>query len=218
LWVLFAGLSVQRAKADTIFTNFGPGMTYNTTVPGDFVSNNGFATEVLAEQFTATGNFTFTDARLALGVPCALVGFCTSSVGVFLETNSGGFPGTIIEQINFTGVLAEAPAGSVVVFNSALNPVLTAGTSYWLVAAALDSTTIVEWDFNSTGDTASGGNAAFNTSGSLTGPWLSAALTRSAFEIDGTPIAPVPEPATLLLFGSGLIALGARDRRRLLPK
>src|SRR5712692_9877832 len=105
LWLVLAGLSVRLAKADTIFSNFGSGMTYNTTVSWN-VSGSNVNDEVIAHEFMATGDFTFTDAKLAVGL---LRG--TNSVSVYLETNSAaGVPGTILEQIDLTG-LASAFGG-----------------------------------------------------------------------------------------------------------
>jgi hypothetical protein len=67
---------------------------------------------------------------------------------------------------------------------------------------------------NSTGDINSGNNLARNLVGSPTGPWQFAAPInkfRNAFEIDG---APVPEPGTLLLLGTGLLGVVGAARRK----
>lgn len=123
-------------------------------------------------------------------------------------TSSGGVPGNVIEIITLTNAVPPFGSGGIVVANSALRPVLTLGTQYWLVAFPSDPNVSMAW--NLTFNDLSTPGLFIDDSVSLSGPWRSASGPAAAFQINGEP---VPEPATMLLLGSGLVMLGARYRR-----
>jgi hypothetical protein len=192
------------AHSQVLFTNFGPGLAYNTAT-GYFVNGVGTTCsagkEALAEKFQPSSSAPFGDAKLALNLISG-----TNKLSIFLETDAGGLPGAILEQIDVTG-LAPANAGSVITANSFLHPPLVAGASYWLVAVALTPDTCAGWNENSTGDTPTGTNSAFNNVASPTGPWTfqitSPTLRRIAFQIDGGT---GPESAYQVGYASNLLS------------
>ncbi len=194
------------ARADQIiFSNFGPGMTFDANHGYTVAGSSALGTQVIANRFTATSNLSFSTAQLALGLSSG----SPSILQVLLETDAGGLPGSIIETINVN--IGPFPPGAVVTAMSALNPQLTSGANYWLVVYAPGPKTAAEWNF-SLADVPTLNNFAANQIPSPTGPWYFASgPVRSAFQINGTPI---PEPATLLLLGPALAVMVLRGQRK----
>jgi len=198
VWLLL--FVASEARADTIvFSNFGPGMTFNQ-LQGIGVTGSGdvFGGFIPAYAFTPTETFTFSSAQLPMNLVTG-----PNHFQVLLMTSSGGLPGNIIETIT---VSAPTSAG-IVTANSALHPVLTSRTQYWLAVFAPEPNTFGIWNF-SLNDFSTPQALAFN---SPTGPWVLNNVNRSAFQINGEP---VPEPSTMLLLGTGLAALGTAVRKR----
>lgn len=203
---LLAAVTALPVKADTIFSNFGPGMTFDTTTGYALGPAPG---QVVAVGFIPKAEFKFTDARFAVGFVFGSVPF-----EAFLETDSGGMPGSIIDTLNLAGTIGNFPPGSVVTYDSSASPLLASGASYWLVLVETDPGTQVEWNLNSSGDLSASANFAFNESGDPTGPWSVAppGFARTAFQVDGAPIG-APEPATLFLLGSAMAGIVFARRR-----
>jgi hypothetical protein len=131
-----------EARADAVvFSNFGPGTTFDTnhgyTVAGSATNT----ANVVANSFTVASNVNFTSAQLALGLVSG-----PSMLQVLLVADAGGVPGSIIETINVN--IGPFPPGSVVTATSVLNPLLTSGTTYWLMAYAPGANTLAEWNFS----------------------------------------------------------------------
>lgn len=194
----------RDTRADTVvFSNFGPGMTFNE-LQGFAVTGSGdsLGGAIAAVAFTPSATFTFSSAQLPMNLVTG-----PNHFQVLLMTNSGGFPGNIIETITLTDAVPMFPP-EIVTANSALHPVLTAGTQYWLVVFAPEPSTFGIWNL-SFNDFSSPQARGFV---SLTGPWIPAnTLIKPAFQINGEP---VPEPSTMLLLGTGLAALGTAVRKR----
>ena len=197
VWLLL--FIASEARADTIvFSNFGPGMTFNQTQGFAISGSNLFGGVISAHAFTPSETVTFSSAQVAM-----LLVAEPNNFQVLLMTSSGGLPGNIIETITVTAPISSG----IVVSNSALHPVLTSGTQYWLAVFAPEPNTFGLWNF-ALNDFSTPQALGFT---SPTGPWVPNNVTRSAFQINGEP---VPEPSTVLLLGTGLATLGTAVRKR----
>jgi hypothetical protein len=205
--ILFVSFFNGRAFADVIFSNLGSGGSFDTTLHQSYAVGlvSGFE-QVLAVAFSASEN-----ASLA-GVQLALVQDVGSfPVDVFIESDSGGTPGSILATLTQVGSFTSTTTPALVDFTCSACLGLVSGTNYFVVAQQSNqSTDESAWQENSTSDT---GTITYNLIGSSTGPWsATGGLALPAFEVDGT--AAVPEPSSALLLASLLGGILARSRRR----
>lgn len=211
--ILMVGLcaTVRLSKADVVASNFTASDAFTAFYPVGGI-NSGVSEAIGVSFAVPNQNYTFEDAQLVL-----LLNSGQNTVDINLQTDNSGMPsGNVLETIELNNALTVSPG--VITFTSSSNPVLDALQTYWLVAYFPAPLTKAGWVANIEGDNSSpAGNLAFNTADSATGPWSSAVsgLPRPAFEIDGSPggVVPppppvVPEPASLVLFGTGIAALG----------
>lgn len=197
VWLVL--FTASEARADTVvFSNFGPGMTFNQTQGLAITGSNLFGGVIFAHAFTPSETVAFSSAQVAM-----LLVAEPNTFQVVLMTSSGGLPGNILETINFT---APTSAG-IVTANSTLHSVLNSGTQYWLAVFAPEPDTFGIWQL-ALNDFSTPQARGFT---SPTGPWVMGEVNRSAFQINGEP---VPEPSTMLLLGTGLATLGAAVRKR----
>jgi len=199
---------VPPSEAEVVFSNFGqPGYVYETTQNTGWTIYNGvsgFAEGAMG--FTPTADFFFDGFKAEI-----LNASNTADLNIWLMSLTPSL--SIIESFPFKSILFSDDGSSQppLAGNSILHPKLSAGETYWL-AASLPEIGAFHWKFNSIGDTGPvAGNASIPPNWSTSG----GPFRRGAFEIDGTPAgaAPVPEPATMLLLGSGLFGLwGARRK------
>ncbi len=192
--------AAATARADSLFSNFGsPGQTYNVT-QGYGVGPAG-VNVVLAMPFVTSETATLTNAMLALFD----VG-PSAAVNVFIESDSGGQPGAILDTLTTAGTLSGTPA--ILTYTCSTCSQLVGGTEYFLVAQNTTAD-LAGWNWWNSET----GPVFFNSTGSNTGPWGSTDTQAiSAFEVNGTPSG-VPEPASVMLMSTMLLAVGLVARK-----
>jgi hypothetical protein len=181
-----AVLDIAPAGGGVIYSNFGSAMTFDTDrfhgwgINGFFNENTG--QQGIAHRFTPGVTDLFQSAEIAL---VAFSG--PPTVHVYLQLDSNGIPGPVLEQINVTG-LTSVP--TIFEATSVLHPLLQSGTPYWLTVVAGADRVLAGWQWNSTGDHSTGTNFAGTQGGNPAGPWGldTFGSIRSVFQINGTPL------------------------------
>ena len=201
VWLAGSFTSTATLPGQTvIYSDFGPGFSYSTAtvwgVEGASVSG-GYRGQ--AQFFTPSFNCTLSYFELATyhSSGSRLSNFFLA------QDNGAGAPGAILES--FTNVTT--PTG-LLTLNSVLDPVLTAGTQYWLCMEPGADTSLNGWYFNNQ-NVQSG--FAFERSEWSWAPIPAPAPPSGTFQVVGIPV-PTPEPsaASLLVFGViGLCGLRA---------
>jgi hypothetical protein len=205
LGVSLLGLAAPSvAEAGTVFTNFGPALSYDIN-SGNPVGN-AFDGNNWAEANSFTPAFSASLQSLMLALSCALS--CPDAVSVSLTADAGDQPGVILESFSVAGG-SVGPIGvynAPILLNSVLLPQLFAGTRYW-VAVGAPLTDNVAWNLNTTGDVS---DQASSSDGGAT--WFSpSGNTPGALEVDATT---VPEPGSFAPLVSVSLLLSLIHRRR----
>jgi hypothetical protein len=178
LWVLTLAAPTE-AWADPIFTNFGASLSYNITT-GGAVGNGQDSTG-----FNYAQGDTFmpaADANLgSIVIALSYLSVPADPITVALMADAGDQPGAVLESftVDPSTLGALGASNAPVVLTSLLNPLLSAGTRYW-IAVSSPVTSSIAWNLNNTGDTA---EEALSSDGGAT--WFSpSGLTPGAFEVD----------------------------------
>lgn len=173
-------------RADTIYTNFPTGLQGNWWTVG-----NGYSP---AMEFTAGGTGTLIDAVLEING-----GTSGGSLTAYLEADSGGSPGAVLDTLTTSQNLPSYNAVAPITFTCSACSQIVFGTNYWLQLVDTVGNNIQGWVIsNQVGSIYDGPGGYALPSNDL-----------GAFEVDATP-----EPSTLLLLATGLLALGLFERRR----
>jgi hypothetical protein len=198
-FALFA-LMHMPARAGVIYNSFLPGDNYSG-VRGDF---GWFGTAYYAEAaaFMVPYDCSLTTIDIALGYENG-----PNVMTVSLFSDNAGVPGGPRETFLLTNVVQPMVThGSIITMNSALHPILTGGTQYWIEVEVVPTTTNMTW-FHATRPPEPGRTRASSIS---EGPWV---LDNSdmAFRVSADP---VPEPSVFVLSAIGLLALMTTASRR----
>jgi hypothetical protein len=181
------------ARADLIFTNLGPGDSYNL-VWGWAYGTTRSATDhfVSGDAFRAAATLVVDKVELPLWWVSD-----HAQVDVQLAADAGGKPGAVLDTFTLTTGTG-TPRMALLSAGSVLHPRLTAGTEYWLVVSSPYTNGGWEWG-NSFGP-------HFSSDNGQTG--IAEDAPQGAFRISGHLAAlTVPEPPALLLGGLGVLGL-----------
>lgn len=208
LVALFVLLLAPAVHAITIYSNFGPGYTYNINAayPVTGIAAPDYDKFDIALDFIPTGTYGLDSITVAMCIGNQSVS--VNEVALSICSDAGGQPGAVLESWTIPvpieygfGFIYNPPLSA----NSVLNPLLTSGTRYWLLAEAATDESVLEWNLSSPTDV---GSLSFRMNG---GAWTTYETERSAFQVNGSDI---PEPTTLALLGCGILVLLFFSRRR----
>ena len=206
-------LTSPALKADIIFTNLtSPGFG------GDAVAGASSAAgaTVVALQFVPGTTEFLEDIEAQVFGFAPSFGLGNPTFDMDLFSDAAGSPGSLIEQLG-SDLTIPTPGGfgeALMIVNSTLKPLLTAGTAYWLVLAPFDDHSYIAWEAGASS------NVRFAATTALGNPWLSfGVLQPLQFQVDGQlPAASpgtslTPEPFVFLPCAAAITTFGLLRRR-----
>lgn len=200
------------AQSAAIFSNFGVGYSYQTGT-GLFVGDgnlDGSANYAQASTFVASTSAQVGSIVIALGD----FGFGQGApITVSLLVSGINMPGSTVLDSFIIGANTLGTFGnnnSPLTLTSALHPLLTVGTQYWL-SVSTSLANLVVWNFSNT-DFLNYNAVSQSLDGGTT--WdIPFGSTRGVFQVNAFANA-VPEPATLALLAGGILGFAGLRRRR----
>jgi PEP-CTERM motif len=214
VWCLLRCGAPALAEPVTIFSNFGADMSFNSDPFAGWTINGFVRPEVgqqaIAERFAVSTASSFDRVLLPLTIFSG-----PGSIDVFLQSNTNGLPGAVLDVIALRGLSAGVAIHSA---DSSNHPILSPANEYWVSVVAGAPGVLAGWNWNSVGDVSDGSTFAGTQGGGPKGPWGLGVIgtIRSAFEVQGTSAPePVPEPASIVLLTVGAAAIATRRRHDL---
>ena len=173
-------LFTMSARADVLYSTLGPNNAFD---PDDgYIVSGGSGGQVIAGRFTVNDTAMLSNAMLGLSHFQGV----NTPVNVFIESDAGGMPGSILATLTQVGTVPPFPTQSLTMFTSGSSFILTVGVTYWLVAQETNTGTAQVWNlaYND-----AEGTFAHNLTDSATGPWFVEHNAHDvAFQINGTVV------------------------------
>jgi len=202
--------SLPAMAGTTLYSNLGTGTDVYQEGIGWTISGTGTLgfSQSIADEFQVTSNGSVGTIDIGVGYVEGV-----NSFKVSLDADNNGLPGAVLGSWSnlsspqtFGGCCALLTISGITGIN------LTTGTNYWLVVAPEDSGSTLwgAWNFSNSAS----GNQDVSSDGGVT--WSNGGFTnQGAFDVVAGSTGTVPEPTSLLLFGSGLVGAFAAFRRKM---
>lgn len=183
------------AWSATIYSNFGPGDSFD--VPAYIIGGGSGTQQEVALSFVPAFGATLDSIRVAVRNDPFFSS--ANNYTIYLASDSSGLPGSAIET--FSGLTFSYPS-AILTLNSSANPLLSAGTMYWVVVTAPDLiASSGAWNFSDQGVmglAARSVNSGWNACVACASPVM---------DVNGTSVSEIPEPSALTLTLAGLAGL-----------
>lgn len=200
---LVLALAVGATASTVIFNDFGPGNSYDTSTGWTLGGpNSPVCCQEVAMQFTTSTALNLQQIDLAAGWVLG-----TNSLTLQLAVDNSGTPGTILESWTLGPMGVFGNNNPPLTALSVLHPLLSPGTVYDIVAIPAND----EWAAWNLNDQGVNANFLFSTDNGNT--WNTTFSTLGAFDVIGGSGPAVPEPASLLLLGSGIGLIASKLKR-----